>query len=286
MRTHIPFIAAIGDTVRFKIFQNQLNINAIFDLASLTKPLITLKYVLEFFQEGDKVLNIPVIDLITHTSGIPQKLPWMEWEKEKYFEKVAQYRQNSRDFQYSCHNYNLLAYYVYLKSGKFPFQHFIWKEAGYLGLGSKSNYTLPVIDKGVFIGVPHDGKARMLMEKAGNAGLFGDIKGLINVAQQILKERWYPVPLKELYTPIVKSSSKFSLGWFMYSPKCKTCGQYFEFNSFGHSGFTGNFIWIHPNSGTFQIFLSHSINHIKRRRERFRFLGEMSTWLFLETLKD
>lgn len=286
MKTHIPFVAAIGDINRYRIFTNRLSENTIFDLASLTKPLITLKYVLQYYEKDDTVFGIDIIKLVTHSAGIPQRLPWMKWNPNDYFKKVASYKNTISGFDYSCHNYNLLSHYVYIKSKLYPLEHLKWYDKGYLGIGIKSKFTLPVIDGKTYIGSPHDGKARMLGVKAGNAGLFGNIHALITVAQMILKGRWYRIPIEEFSRPYIKGKQRYSLGWFLYSTLCKTCGENFSFRSFGHSGFPGSFIWFHPDNGTFQIFLSHSINHIRRRIERFRFLGQMSEWLYKETLKN
>ena len=286
MKAYIPFIAAVGDINRYRIFTNGLIENTIFDLASLTKPLVTLKYTLKYYEQGDSIFGIDIIKLITHSAGIPQKLPWMNWKTEEYFENVASYKGTISGFDYSCHNYNLLAHYVYIKSGKYPLEHLQWKDEGYLGMGIKHSNTLPIVDGKTYIGIPHDGKARLLKEKAGNAGLFGNIRALIRVAQRILNGRWYSIPVEEFSKPHIRGIQRYSLGWFLYSTRCKTCGSNFSFRSFGHSGFPGSFIWFHPDNKTFQIFLSHSINHIRRRIERFRFLGQMSNWLYKETLKD
>ncbi len=288
MHRHIPFVAAIGDTKRVKIIKGGLSPSTIFDLASLTKPIMTLKYTLKYYDEDDKIGGIDIIKLITHTSGIPQRLPWMRWIPEEYIQKVISYAGMVKGFDYSCHNYNLLAHYVYVKSGKYPLQHLKreWKEDGFLGSPAYTQQTLPVIDGKTYIGIPHDGKARMLREKAGNAGLFGDIYALISIAQSILSGRWYGVPIEVFRKPMVRGKQRFSLGWFLYSERCKTCGNSFSFDSFGHSGFPGSFIWFHPSQGTFQIFLSHAINHIRRRRERFLFLGNMSEHLYKELLRD
>ncbi len=288
MKTHIPFVAAIGDISRVKIFTNRLFADTIFDLASITKPLITLKYTLQVYQAGDKIFNIPVFRLITHTSGIPRQLPWMRWNTKEYFLNVSQYADAVQGFTYSCHNYNLLSYYVYLKTGKYPLEQINWHGGGYIGFNPKKfkDKILPVIDGQTFIGIPHDGKARMLKEKAGNAGLFGNIRGIIEIARLILKNQWYNVPLQHFYKPIIRGNQRYSLGWFLYGTMCKTCGKHFPFSSFGHSGFPGSFIWFHPDNMTFQIFLSHAINQIRRKNERFNFLKLASTWLYQETLKD
>src|SRR5690554_5805795 len=114
----------------------KMDINIVFDLASLTKPLATAISAMILVERGelrllDKVnLFIPnfqgwtdkngtkdirVIDLMTHTSGLPAYAPVAEMQKrkgatnpDKMIEYIASIRrdfQPQTNFQYSCLNY-------------------------------------------------------------------------------------------------------------------------------------------------------------------------------------
>jgi len=277
------FIASVGDNNRVIILTTGLPPETIFDLASLTKPIATLRDVLRFGNLGDRFMSIPIFRLITHTSGIPQKLKWMNWieDHERYIQQVVMSIQPSKvgHFEYSCHNYNLLAAYVKKITGLAPLERWQWHEAGALSPSPVNNLPM-TLTPGVQPGQPHDGKARALKKLAGNAGLFGNIFALSLWAQMVIKGRWFPPNyLTQFSQPIVNERGKrFSLGWFLYSQECRSCGENFHFRSFGHAGFTGTSIWFHPD-GTFQILLMPGLRLYPEKTNRFRMLRQINSWL-------
>ena len=113
-----------------------MDVNTVFDLASLTKPLATAisamilvergqlrlidkvnLFIPDFkpWSEGKRKKEIRVLDLLTHTSGLPSYAPVTRIEKTKgnnrpdkminYISSVDREFEPETDFQYSCLNY-------------------------------------------------------------------------------------------------------------------------------------------------------------------------------------
>ncbi len=277
------FVASVGTKNRVIILTTGINPDTIFDLASLTKPIATLRDVLRFGNLKDKFMDIPVLNLITHTSGIPQRLLWMEWinDYRQYIRHVARSAQprNTGHFEYSCHNYNLLAAYVKQITGLAPLERWRWNREGVLSPTPPPGRPLAPIP-GIPPGKPHDGKAQALGKLAGNAGLFGDIFGVSVWAQMVVSGKWYPPEYWYQFTKAIveEGGKRFSLGWFLYSTGCRSCGENFHHESFGHAGFTGVSVWFHPNR-TFQIVLMPGLKAYPEKSNRFRMLQRINTWL-------
>ncbi|WP_457611181.1 serine hydrolase, partial [Lutibacter sp.] len=43
------------------------------------------------------------------------------------------------------------------------------------------------------------------------------------------------------------------------NPEVKACSKYASKSSFGHSGFTGTFVWVDPKNGILYVFLSNRV---------------------------
>jgi CubicO group peptidase (beta-lactamase class C family) len=119
-------------------------------------------------------------------------------------------------------------------------------------------------------GYVHDPRAAMLGGISGHAGLFGDAFDLAKVLQMMLNdgeyagERFIKPETIELFTrePIGGNGNRRGLGFDKPEPdKSKpqpTCeGPSPE--SYGHTGFTGNMIWVDPAYDLIYIFLSNRV---------------------------
>ena len=113
--------------------------NTIYDLASLTKPLITAflsVYLLEnekislnteigkFFNEL-KPLNIKISQLLTHTSGVPSWFPFYLYKQDytKSFKFIKLEARPGKRVNYSCTGYILL-YFIIEKIANMNFKDF------------------------------------------------------------------------------------------------------------------------------------------------------------------
>lgn len=118
-------------------------------------------------------------------------------------------------------------------------------------------------------GYVHDPGAAMMGGVCGHAGLFSDVYDLAAIMQMLINGgRYSGVQLlkPETITYFTKdhfsSSNRRGLGWDkqLFSPSedgpcCVSASQ----ESFGHSGFTGTFIWADPTSKMVYIFLSNRV---------------------------
>ncbi len=125
-------------------------------------------------------------------------------------------------------------------------------------------------------GQVHDENAYMLTGVAGHAGLFGALRGIERIAQELLRattdtSSFLSQKTLELFTnrqtDLVDSSR--ALGWDTPS-KNASCGVHFSPKSFGHTGFTGTSLWIDRTSNMYVILLA---NRIHPHRDNTNFLS-------------
>lgn len=117
--------------------------------------------------------------------------------------------------------------------------------------------------KGVSLrGVVHDENARCLGGLAGNAGLFGTIRGVAQFAQASLCASLIgvPAPIQREFRNRVDNSGTRALGWDTKSEVGSSAGALFGPKTFGHTGFTGTSIWIDPEAELFAVLLSNRVH--------------------------
>ena len=106
------------------IFENtKANNKTIYDLASLTKPLVTAPLILYLVQRKELKLDdsinkffpeykfdFTILNLLTHTSGLPAWFPFYLFDNDykKVFYKINQERKAGKRVVYSCVGYILL----------------------------------------------------------------------------------------------------------------------------------------------------------------------------------
>ena len=114
----------------------------------------------------------------------------------------------------------------------------------------------------------HDEGAAMLGGLSGHAGLFGSANDLMKVLQMFLQKGYYggkqfisPATLTEFTRyQFPEKGSRRGLGFdkptFTYSGNAP---RYSSPQGFGHSGFTGTFIWDDPQYNVSYVFLSNRV---------------------------
>jgi CubicO group peptidase (beta-lactamase class C family) len=199
--------------------------NAIFDLASMTKPIATAtsimilrdrkkialddyvgKYLPAFACNGKEEVRIE--HLLTHTSGLPAYTNAAELKEQfgspcpnKVIEKICSFEAASKpgeEFRYSCLGYIILARVVENISGQNIGQ--FSKENIFVPLGMKNtSYNPPdswkrdiaateVIDGVPLRGTVHDPLARLMSGLSGNAGLFSNAHDLSIYCRMLLND--------------------------------------------------------------------------------------------------
>lgn len=221
--------------------QEAMTMDTIFDMASLTKPLMTAASVVQLCEQGRLSFNDPVTkylpefgangkqditirQLLTHYSGLPPDLSLTEpWEgKAEAFKRAFAIRPATPAgvrFVYSDINYIVLGALIEKLSGMTEDEYVQKKVIAPLGL-KHTRYLPPAewrpeiaptqYDQGVMLrGVVHDPTARRMGGVAGHAGLFSSADDVAVYAQSLLdrlagKQSRFPVSralLMKMVTP-------------------------------------------------------------------------------------
>ncbi len=268
--------------------------DTIFDGASITKVIATAPSAWLLMQQGKIALDAPVktyLDeysdgrvtirhLMTHTSGLRPSLglhePWSGYE-EGIRRALAEKPRSTPGmlFRYSDINYILLGEIVRRVSGK-PLEEFArtnifepleMRDTGFWPNGSpRIAPTERVFDDPlspeplVLRGVVHDPTARRMGGVAGHAGVFTTAEDLAKFARAVLRGNFFPRAMTEVATP-ANVAVKRAAGFDVDSQYSRPRGEHFPIGtSFGHTGWTGGFLWIDPGSRTFYIFLSNRVH--------------------------
>ena len=118
-------------------------------------------------------------------------------------------------------------------------------------------------------GYVHDPGAAMMGGVAGHAGLFANSHDLAKMAQMLLNKgsyggKQYISPnTVDLFTRQQTEENRRGLGFDKPEPdksKPGPCSDLATPSSYGHSGFTGTFIWIDPEKDLIYIFLSNRVH--------------------------
>ncbi len=277
----------------------------IFDLASLTKPLVTSLCLLALLQEGklhleDKIANffdtslpvhrkITVLQLLTHSSGLPAHRP--------YYKKLVEIPIQERK--------GILTKWILSENTLFePGDKNLYSDLGYILLGriiekvsgeSLNEYwekkiTKPLdLHKGLYFaserkkgtevyaptgkyenskiklyGQVHDDNCRALGGVAGHAGLFGSAKAVLslceNIFLQFLGIRSHPSYSSEILKKVLSDKSgDRRFGFDTPTAGFSSCGRYFSELTIGHLGFTGTSFWIDLQRGIAVVFLTNRV---------------------------
>ncbi len=288
--------------------------DTLFDLASLTKPIATATSIMILVEQGklrlsDRVAQhlpafaqngkerITVEHLLLHTSGLIADNPESEYSdgREKALERVFALKPTAEPgarFVYSDMGFIVLGELVHKLSGQ-PLDVFARAHV-FAPLGMKETTFRP-LDAGVSAsriapadrrdgkmirGEVHDPRAYALGGVAGHAGLFSTADDLARYARMILGDR-PPVlgslTLRLMTTPRPVPTGLRAYGWDVNTSYSANRGELFPIGeSFGHTGFTGTSIWIHPETQSAVIFLSNRL-HPTGRGNVTRVRGQVAT---------
>ena len=288
-----------------------MDVNTVFDLASLTKPIATALsamiliergqlrlidkvnlFIPEFepWREGKETKDIRVIDLMTHTSGLPSYAPISKINRAKgnnqpdkminYIATVDREFEPETDFQYSCLNYIALQR-VIETIAKQDLRSFakrnIYDVLGmthtdFIPTGETLKRTAPTLklkQGEVLRGVVHDPLAReMNLGISGNAGLFSDVNDLAILVAALQNKGEYngkrilsPLGVRTMITvPRNTQTIGRTPGWDIFTPYASSNGSLFGPNTYGHTGYTGTSITIDPDTNTAVILLTNKVH--------------------------
>lgn len=286
--------------------------NTVFDLASLSKSVSTAISTMILLERGqlrlrDQVAmyipgfqpwtdtitgrkrNIRIVDLLTHTSGLPPYAPVEELKKQytapnpdgliTYISNVKRNNEPTKVFDYSCLNFITLQRIIENISGmslqNFARQNIFsplgMKHTDYNPTGEILEWTAPTekqADGSVLKGRVHDPLANIMNGGvSGNAGVFSNAEDIAVLAAMLLNEGEIngvrilsPLTVRAMRS-VPKGFEEFgrSLGWDVYSGYASD-GDLFDVSAYGHTGYTGTSITIDPDSGTAVILLTNRVH--------------------------
>jgi len=304
-------IVCKGKMAYLKAYGNQqvyptvlpMDVNTVFDMASVSKSMSTAVSAMILVERGELRLidrvklyipefqdNIRVIDLLTHTSGLPPyanvdtlTMRYGSPNPDGLIEYIAGCQRDfapGKDFQYSCLNYITLQRIIETISGQSLkdfaraniFDVLGMKHTAYQPEGETLARVAPTEkqpDGSMLRGVVHDPLARVMNGGiSGNAGVFSDADDLAVLAVALLNGGVYngnrilsPQGVKTM-TTVPESLKQFgrSPGWDLWSDYASNKGDLFGPNTYGHTGYTGTSIVIDPDNDMAVILLSNRVH--------------------------
>jgi len=292
----------------------KMDVNTVFDMASVSKSIGTTLSFMQLIEQGkvrltDNVANyipgfkgytdpetgkeieIRVVDLLTHSSGLPPYAPADELVKKygspnpaglmEYISTCKRDFKPTTKFQYSCLNFITLQNILQNVTGvtlaeyakKNVFDVLGLKHTMYNPTGKTLEMCAPTEkqkDGTILCGKVHDPLARLMNDgNSGNAGVFSNAEDLAIIAAALMNGGSYngkrilgklTVDTMTRVPEQVKSLGR-SLGWDNYSPYASNNGNLFHpEKTFGHTGYTGTSLIIDPTAKISVILLTNRVH--------------------------
>lgn len=291
---HIAVRIGRGDRVIYDAFRGCTNEETLFDMASLTKVIVTTTLALIALDKGLLSLDDPVDkfypsdkgitiqNLLTHTMGIGHKnLTQKGNSQENIAEKILEIPSDvavGSQVLYSCPGYILLGKIIERVFHK-PL-HECFRELVAEPLCLSCTTFLPSNRKNVVnanieeerLGIVNDYNCRFLGGVAGNAGLFSNmadvtkyIRALLNNGAPLFSKKTFFAATTNC-TPGMSESR--GLGFVYVDGRyTQACGL-FEDGAIGHCGHTGQSFFLDYRTGLYVIILSDAtVSTIKKYGE-------------------
>jgi uncharacterized protein YbbC (DUF1343 family)/CubicO group peptidase (beta-lactamase class C family) len=276
----------------------RMELDSVFDVASLTKVIATTPSILILMEQGNLRLDQPLSELLpesnggsvtvrhllTHTSGFRPGLRsstnWTGYEQGiRYALMEKPIQPPGATIVYSDINYILLGEIVRRQSGK-PlhefarekiFQPLKMRDTRFAHARISGPRTVPTekVAGQILRGEVHDPTARKFGGAAGHAGLFSTASDLARFCRMMLNggsldgvrilSRTSIQQMTSVQTP-ANVWGRRGLGWDIDTDYSSPRGNRFPLGSFGHTGYTGCALWIDPYSRTFFVFLSNRLH--------------------------
>ena len=268
-----------------------------YDLASLTKVLCTVPVCLDWIargrldpqaplrellpeigwlQESPNLGDVTVLQLTTHTSGLPawQPLYTLGLDRATLLAKLLHTRaeQPVGRIVYSDLGFMLLGHLLERLSGQ-RLDDLARGLYARLGLDSMLRFGPPADApvaptehcpwrERLLRGEVHDENAAALGGVAGHAGLFGTLRGVCGYARALLDGRLHAPPvLAYLSQEHARSDAgeRRGFGWILAHPGWSG-GDLISPRSVGHTGFTGTGIWIDLERQRYSVLLTNRVH--------------------------
>ncbi|WP_099303784.1 serine hydrolase domain-containing protein [Bacillus sp. Marseille-P3800] len=293
--------------------KKRMTTETIFDLASLTKVVVTLpltlmlldkqflsldtkvsRFVPSFQKEGKEAITIR--HLLTHTSGLKAHHPFYKEERTSNIpDKIASMPLLAfpgKRVIYSDLNFILLHHIIEnVTKTDLPtfaneqlFTPLNMKQTSFSPTtGSYASTEWDESTRQYLHGIVHDENARYFGGVSGHAGLFSTVEDLESFSEMVEQNGFYKG--KQLISESLMKQSKQSkteglnerrgLGWMLKDYGYASCGERFTSFSYGHTGFTGTSMWFDPLDGLSVIFLTNRVHYGRENKEIIRIRAEL-----------
>lgn len=310
----LPLIVAMGDAA-VAPERVPMRADAMFDIASVTKAVATASAcglciddglidpeapATDYLPELGTFAGVPprVHQLATHYSGIDNR-KFDELAPEAMLESMVttpvQWMPGER-FEYSCRNYVLLGLLVERVTGEGLGSFCQRRLFGPLGMADTAFGPLHPLDarvvpSSVSPGIISDEQARQAGRPTGNAGLFSTAEDLWRFCRMILNGGWHGEKrilgeraLAWLLLPCNPPGlPRRSFGWDMRTREESPCRPALASPAaIGHSGHSGQSVWIDPEQGVCTIVLTNR-THCPKKSDNYlgskEFRSKVADWM-------
>ncbi len=284
------------------------NLDTIYDIASLTKVVVTNVLLAHLEEEGKiafqdsyqkyfphfRYPNVTLEHLLTHSSGLVPKYDKNNLvSKDEFFEKIEAKNQPGEDVIYSDLNYILLGFLIEKLEGKSL--DILAQEKIFTPLGMKDTGYLPtdkmrcaptekMEKRGIVRGEVHDEKAYFLKGVSGHAGVFSTIQDLFLFMRGILEgtiptlspqsiDRWFQV-IATSKTGVSRSHS------WMLASTYKDTKSFASPHAILHTGFTGNECIIDRDNEYLFLLLSNRVHPTRENTKLIDRRKEMNETIY------
>lgn len=292
------------------------NIDTLYDMASLTKVIVTNTIITRMLYKNKIKLNdkvcyylndfkyseITILDLLTHTSGLPadsilKQIKNKEDLVYKIYTMDLEYEKGTKVL-YSDIGFILLGLIiekVYQKS-----LDEVAKEEVFIPLEMNDSCYKPIdkdrcapteltLERGLVKGTVHDEKADVLGGVAGHAGLFSTVSDVTKFCKMIQNNGGDYLPKEYVdlwFKPLKQDDDKEfrSIGWIVGDEENIT-GHLGGMDTIFHTGFTGTSIVINRELNVCCILLSNRVHPTRENRNLIRRRKEFSNICFEESNK-
>ena len=288
---HIAVRVGQGSHVIYDTYRGGVDETTLFDMASVTKIMVTTSLALIALDNGllkleDKVhkfystsKSLTIKNLLTHTIGIGHKS--LNKEGNSYAniaEKILDIPSDipiGADVRYSCPGFILLGKILEKTFGMQLDQCFYELVAKPLGFENTSflpSYRQNTINSNLNVekrGIVNDYNCQFLGGIAGNAGLFSNLSDVTKYVH-FLQNRGKPLIKEDTFLLAAQNhtaemSESRGLGYLYVDGRYQQTGGLFEEGAIGHCGHTGQSVFVDYRSGLYVIILSDAtISTVKK----------------------
>jgi len=290
---------AVGDA-QVQPVRRPMELDTVFDLASLTKPIATATAIMKLVQQrqlrlDDRVTRhwpefakegkaeITIADLLLHQGGLiaDNALGDYNEDQEANWQRIAALKPIAppgEKFVYSDVGFLVLGRVVEQVSGQtldeFCLRHVFlplaMSETGFVPAEPLRRRAAASEQRNGewLVGEVHDPRAARLQGVAGHAGLFSTAADLIRYGQALLDcespstTPLFPTAIRDqmIQARDVPGGHQRAYGWDIRSSYSSNRPETFSPRAFGHGGFTGTVLWIDPDEQRVFVFLSNRLH--------------------------